>query len=133
MQALVIAAGRGNRLSNYFSPKPLTPILGLHLLERIILGAKLAGIRDFKIVVGYKADKIKREIGDGQKYGVRIEYIFNPEWRRGNGVSGLKAKDYMQEKFLLLMGDHLFDEAILKRLLQTELEEDHCTLCVDLS
>ena len=131
MQAVIIAAGKGSRLSRFYSPKPLTPIFGLRLLERIILAGRLAGIRDFKIVVGYKAAKIKKEIGTGEKYGVRIEYIDNPEWQKGNGLSVLKAKDYVQGKFLLLMSDHLFDERILQKLLQARVHSDRCLLCVD--
>ncbi len=131
MEALIIAAGKGSRLSRFYSPKPLTPIFGLRLIERIILAGKLAGIRDFKIVVGYKSEKIKKELGNGERYGVRIQYIDNPEWEKGNGVSVLKAKNYMKGKFLLLMSDHLFDESILMRLLQTPVENGNCVLCID--
>ena len=131
VEALIIAAGQGSRLRKFYSPKPLAPIFGVRLLERIILEAKMAGIRKFKIVVGYKAEKIKREIGSGKKYGVDIEYIYNPEWEKGNGVSVLKAKGYMPEKFLLLMSDHLFDSTMLEKLLKYDLKPGHCVLCVD--
>lgn len=131
IEALIIAAGRGSRLSRYYSPKPLTPIFGLGLIERIILAGKTAGVRDFKIVVGYKAAKIKKQLGNGKKYNVSIEYIDNPEWEKGNGVSVLKAKEYVQGQFLLLMSDHLFDENIIKKLLRLEIANDHCALCVD--
>lgn len=131
MEALIIAAGQGSRLSHLYSPKPLTPIFGLCLIERIILPARLAGVRHFKIVVGYKAGKIIQAIGDGQKYGVRIEYIDNPEWEKGNAFSVLKARDYVDGKFLLLMSDHIFDETVLDKLLRADVKEDQCILCVD--
>src|SRR6266508_3148361 len=131
MEAVIIAAGEGNRMSPLFSPKPLTPLLGLRLIERIFLVAKLAGINDFNIVVGYKAAAIKHAIGDGRKYGVRIKYIENPEWEKGNGVSVLKAKNHVNGKFLLLMSDHLFDEQILERLVTTHVKPGDCILCVD--
>lgn len=131
MEAVIIAAGEGNRMSPLFSPKPLTPLLGLRLIERILFVAKLAGINDFKIVVGYKAAVIKRAIGDGRKYGVRIKYIDNPEWRKGNGVSVLRAKNLVNGKFLLLMSDHLCDEQILDRLVTTHVKPGNCVLCVD--
>ena len=118
-------------MSPLFSPKPLTPLLGLPLLERILFVAKLAGINDFKIVVGYKADIIKQAIGDGRKYGLRIKYIENPEWAKGNGVSVLKAKNHVNGKFLLLMSDHLFDEQVLARLVTAHVKPGHCVLCVD--
>src|SRR5512133_2479736 len=113
MEAVIIAAGKGSRLSQLFSPKPLTPLLGLRLMERILLIGKLAGIKSFTIVVGYKAAVIKQSIGDGRNYGVRINYIENLEWKKGNGVSVLQAKNHVNGKFLLLMSDHLFDGKIL--------------------
>src|SRR5215208_3637587 len=131
MEAVIIAAGKGSRMSRQFSPKPLTPLLGLRLIERILLVTKLAGIHDFKIVVGYKGAAIEQIVGDGRKYGVRIKYIENPEWEKGNGVSVLKAKNHVNGKFLLLMSDHLFDEQILERLLTTNVKPGHCILCVD--
>ena len=131
MEALIIAAGKGSRLNHRFSPKPLLPIYGLRLIERIILTAKLAGIHRFKIVVGYKADEIMKTIGSGEKYGVHIEYIVNPEWEKGNGVSVSKAKQYLKGDFILLMSDHLFDESILKKLKQIDLDDARCILCVD--
>lgn len=131
MEALIIAAGEGTRLNTYFSPKPLIPIFGLSMIEHVILRAKLAGIKRFKIVVGYKAKRIMRKIGGGDKYGVHIDYIYNPEWEKGNGISVHKAKDCFNEKFILLMSDHLFDEAILRKLQQVPSEKDCCVLCVD--
>jgi len=131
MEAVIIAAGQGSRMSRLFSPKPLTPLLGLRLIERILLVGKLAGINDFNIVLGYKAAVIKQAIGDGRKYGVRIKYIENPEWEKGNGVSVLKAKNHVNGNFLLLMSDHLFDEQILERLVTAYVKPGHCVLCVD--
>ena len=131
MQAVIIAAGQGSRLSHLYSPKPLIPILGLRLIERIILAGKSVGVRDFKIVVGYKASEIIQVIGDGKKYDVRIEYIENPEWEKENSLSVLKAKDHVNGKFLLLMADHIFDEALLHKLLRAEVKDDQCVLCVD--
>mgnify|MGYP001142843935 CR=1 FL=1 len=131
MDALIIAAGRGSRLNDPITPKPLIPIFGLGLIERVILRAKLAGITSFKIVVGYKAKRIMKKIGNGEKYGVHVEYIFNAEWEKGNGVSVYKAKDYFKEEFILLMSDHLFDDSILKRLQEIKPKKKSCILCVD--
>lgn len=131
MQAVIIAAGKGSRMSHLYSPKPLTPIFGLRLIERIILVGKRAGVDDFKIVVGYEGTKIKKVIGSGKKYGVRIQYIDNPDWQKGNGMSVLKAKDSVQGKFLLLMSDHLCDEKILSKLLKADVEDGQCVLGVD--
>jgi len=132
MKALIIAAGRGNRLKHRFSPKPLTPIFGLTLIERILLTSKLAGIDEFVVVVGYKSHKIIKKLGDGEKYGVKIKYVTNTEWEKGNGISVLKGREYLKnENFILLMSDHLFNESILKKLKEIELKDNDCVLCID--
>jgi len=53
MKAVILAAGKGERLSkkHFREPKPLIPLLGLSLLERAIISAKECGIYDFVIVV----------------------------------------------------------------------------------
>ena len=118
MKALILAAGDGGRLENLTNdkPKPLIQLLGLSLIERAILTAKQAGIREFVIVVGYLADKIKANLKNGNRLGVKISYVENEEWQRENGVSVLKARDLFAENFVLLMSDHVFDVRILKEL-----------------
>ena len=72
MKALIIAAGRGQRLDHLTkeNPKPLIKLLGLSLIERVILTAKQAGIKEFIIVIGYLGNKIKLKLGNGEKYGI---------------------------------------------------------------
>ncbi|OYT60950.1 nucleotidyl transferase [Thermoplasmatales archaeon ex4484_30] len=132
MKALIIAAGRGKRISGITKnkPKPLLPLLGLALIERVILTSKQAGIDEFLIVIGYGGKKIKEKLGNGSKYGVRIEYVENDEWERGNGISVLKAKEMIKENFILLMSDHLFDADIIKKLQKAQVNNE-CILVID--
>jgi CDP-L-myo-inositol myo-inositolphosphotransferase len=130
-QALILAAGLGRRQKENGTSKPLIPLLGLTLIERIILTAKKAGIGNFLIVLGYNGDKIRNHLADGRKFGVEIDYIVNDEWKRGNGISVLKAREFFQESFILLMADHIFDYEILTKLRMATLQQDECILCVD--
>lgn len=118
-KALIIAAGKGGRLESLTEdePKPLIQLLGLSLIERVILTAKQAGFDEFVIVIGYLGDKIKGKLGSGNRYGVKITYIKNKEWQRGNAVSVLKAKELLEKNFILLMSDHVFDFRILEELM----------------
>jgi len=131
LKALILAAGQGRRQKENGSSKPLIPLLGLSFIERVILTAKKSGIKEFQIVIGYNGKRIQKYLGDGKKLGVSVDYIYNDEWRKGNGISVLKAKDYIQERFILLMADHLFDYKILSALQQQTIEDDECILCVD--
>jgi len=133
MKALIIAAGEGKRIRDVSGelPKPLTPLLGLSLIERIILSAKSAGINDFVIVLGYKGDKIREKLGDGSRYGVSIEYVENKEWKKGNGLSVLSAKEKIDGDFILLMSDHVFDPDIIRDLKEKKLDDADGILVVD--
>ena len=131
MKALIIAAGQGKRLRPIGDTKPLVTLLGLGLIERVILTAKKSGIKEFCIVTGYHGEKIREQLSDGKKYGVRIQYVQNDSWIRGNAISVLKARDHFKESFVLLMADHNYDHRILNELLKTKIGKDECILCVD--
>lgn len=136
-KALIIAAGQGSRLHSITNgkPKPLTQLLGLSLIERATSNLKEVGVDDIIIVIGYLGDKIKAELGDGSRSGVKISYVENDKWQKGNGISVLKAKRFLSrnddEKFFLLMSDHIFESRILEGLKKMNLEKDICTLVVD--
>lgn len=131
MKALILAAGLGIRQKENGDSKPLIPLLGLSLIERVILTAKKSGIKEFQIVIGYNGKRIQRHLGNGGKWGVNIDYIHNDEWIKSNGISVLKAKDFIHEPFILLMADHLFDAEILSELQKQATRNDECILCVD--
>jgi CDP-L-myo-inositol myo-inositolphosphotransferase len=131
MKCLIIASGEGKRLKNKGDTKPLVPLLGLTLIERTILTAKSAGISQFYIVIGYNGERIKSKLGDGKKYGVKINYIKNDEWEKGNGISVYKAKEYIKDNFILLMSDHIFGKEILIEIQKEEINSDEVILAVN--
>ena len=123
MKALILATGDWGRLGNLTKnkPKPLIKLLGLSLIERVILTAKQAGIKEFVIVVGCLGGKIKAKLGTGDRYGVEINYIENNDCQKENGISVLKAKGSLNENFVLLMSDRIFDDRILKKLVDYDI------------
>jgi NDP-sugar pyrophosphorylase family protein len=133
MKAVILAAGNGSRLRpiTYEIPKPLVPMGGVPLIERIVLSAREAGIKEFLVVLGYLGDRLKEELGDGKKHGVRIEYVENGEWEKANGVSVYKAGQVLKENFVLLMGDHIFDPRTLSVFKDFKISAKECALCVD--
>ncbi len=132
-KAVIIAAGRGSRLNGNGKdlPKPLVPVAGVGLLKRTILSAKRAGIGEFVIVTGFRGQEIREAIASDPQVDVQIDWVENPEWELGNGRSVLKAREYVNDPFLLLMSDHLFDPQALVRLQNMPLGGDEAVLCVD--
>ncbi len=132
VKCLIIAAGRGSRLSSRGDSKPLIPLLGLSLVERVILTAKKGGLTDFYVVTGYNGEKVKQYLDRfSQSRNINITYITNEEWEKGNGISVLKAKKLLNENFILLMGDHAFDESILTKLKNERIADGEVMLAVD--
>ena len=118
MKTVIIAGGKGTRISSLFNdiPKPLIPIEGMPILEREIACLKEQGIKDIIITVGYLGQQIIDYFGDGSKispvtdlpFGVTITYYFE-QTPLGNAGALFKIKDQLTEDFLLLNGDALFD------------------------
>jgi len=135
IKAVILAAGQGKRISAHMNnkPKPLIPIFGKPLIEYPLEALKENGIEKCVIVVGYKAEKIREYLGNGEKYGLKIEYVYNPEFDDGNGISLYYARQLLDENepFLVLMADHLVDSEIVKRALQSI--ENKPLLCIDYS
>ncbi len=132
MKCLIIAAGKGRRLSWKGDSKPLIPLLGVPLIERTIVTAKQADIDEFYVVSGYNGEKVRQFLdGLAVRLGVSVIHIINDDFDLDNGVSVLKAKWRLSEPFLLLMADHLFDPGILRELMKQPPVTDTITLAVD--
>ncbi len=132
MKCLIIAAGRGSRLSHKGDCKPLIEVGGTALIKRVISTANRVGIINFLVVTGHNKEKIRSYL-EGVSLGEKIEihFVYNNEWKKENGLSVLKAKDYINEKFILLMADHIFDPKILLKLKNQTIHDDEIILAVD--
>ncbi|GAI57518.1 unnamed protein product, partial [marine sediment metagenome] len=129
---LIIAAGKGMRLSQRGDSKPLIPLLGVPIIERVIRSAIVAGIDDFCVVTGYNGEKVRSFLDNlAESRRIIISHVINDDWEKDNGISVLKARDYFQENFVLLMADHLFDPELLSMLVKQPLSEGEVTLAVD--
>ena len=132
MKCLIIAAGQGTRLKAKGGVKPLVPLLGIPLIERIIRSGVEGGIDEFCVVTGYQKEKVANFLKQlSKRLNVVVTLIQNDDWQKENGFSVLKARDVLEEPFLLLMGDHLFDPAIIRSLQEQTLNEGEILLAVD--
>jgi NDP-sugar pyrophosphorylase family protein len=81
MKAVLLAAGKGTRLRPLTDemPKVMIPILGKPILEHHVEHLARAGIREIFINLHHLPERITSHFGDGEKWGVRIRYSFEPE------------------------------------------------------
>ncbi len=132
MKCLIIAAGKGHRLRSKGDSKPLVPLFGIPLIERVIRCAVEAGADDFFVVTGYQGESVCVFLDRlAKRLDIGITPIVNEDWEKENGLSVLKARDYLREPFLLLMADHLFNSSIVRKLVELPLTDGEIALGVD--
>ncbi|MBN1887073.1 MAG: nucleotidyltransferase family protein [Thermoflexales bacterium] len=107
MQAVIMAGGQGSRLRPLTEnlPKPMLPVGDRPLMELIIDQLRQAGIRRVNVSTHYQPEKITEYFGDGQAFGVEIDYVSEDRPLGTAGALGLmKTPD---EPLLVINGDIL--------------------------
>lgn len=109
-RAVVLAGGLGTRLRPYTTvlPKPLMPVGDRPILDIVVRQLKAAGFGHITISTGYLAELIEAFFGDGQKYGVRIDYHREAEPLGTVGALSM-IDDLGESDFLVMNGDVLTD------------------------
>lgn len=121
MKVIIMAGGKGTRIQSVRSdvPKPMIEICGKPILQYQIENLKACGLTDITIGVGYLGDAIKNYFKDGSQFGVNITY-FTEEYPLGTAgalfkmldgkdCAAVKTETVIDEDFLLLCGDVIFD------------------------
>lgn len=132
MQCVILAAGHGSRLRAVSASKPLTPVAGTPLIEHVVAGATIAGATEIVVVTGHEAERVEGFLaGVGRRIGVAIRFVRLADWDRPNGYSAAAGAEGLDQPFLLLMSDHLFDPALAARLIAEAPRDAALTLAVD--
>lgn len=124
-KAVILAAGKGTRMGSLTQdvPKPMLEVQGKPLLLHIIQGIKSAGITEFVIITGYKAEIIEDYFKDGAEFGIQVSYV-RQVVQDGTGKAPELAKEALQgSPFLLTYGDILVDANTYKQLVEMHLSQ----------
>jgi dTDP-glucose pyrophosphorylase len=125
-KAVLLAAGRGTRMRDLTNelPKPMMAVRGKPILQHIIEGLAAAGVQQFFIIVGWRAEVVRETLGDGTRFGVTIHYA-RQVVQDGTGKVVELARDFAgSDPFLLSYGDILVDAANYPRLTTIEPETE---------
>jgi mannose-1-phosphate guanylyltransferase len=115
MRAMLLCAGLSTRLGNLATqrPKPMLPVCGIPILAYGISNLVAHGVRDIVINTHHLGDLIQHEIGDGRRYGARIQYIHEATiLGTGGGLKHalhLLDPDGTDEPFISANGKLIFD------------------------
>jgi choline kinase len=132
MDALIIAAGYGSRLSAISPSKPLTPVAGIPLVELGVRQARAAGVERVVVVTGHAAEHVEAFLpGLACRAGVEIVAERVSDWSRPNGWSVMAGAARIDGDYLLMMTDHIFAAPILARLARQGSPLRGVTLAID--
>ena len=109
VRVVILAGGKGTRLEPYTTilPKPLMPIGDMPILEVMIRQLRYFGFTKITVAVGHLGGLIEAFFGDGEKFGVKIDYSQEDE---PLGTAGpLTLINGLDDTFLLMNGDLLTD------------------------
>jgi UDP-N-acetylglucosamine diphosphorylase/glucosamine-1-phosphate N-acetyltransferase len=121
LKGVILAAGEGRRCRplTQTRSKVMLPVGNRPFMEHVILALAANGVRDLYIVVGYQKERVMDYFEDGVDFGVKITYIEQNELL-GTAHALLKAEPYVDEEFLVVNGDNLFDTRSIKELISAK-------------
>jgi len=109
-QAIILAAGEGQRLRPFTvsRPKTMLSIAGKPILRYVVESLAKNGIRNIVLVVGYRKEEVFDYMGSGDQFGVGITYVTQKK-QLGTAHALAQAKEVAEDEFLVLPGDNLIE------------------------
>ncbi|MDO8587779.1 MAG: NDP-sugar synthase [Armatimonadota bacterium] len=124
MKAMILAAGVGSRLDPLTRnlPKPMVPIVNKPVMEHIVELLARHGFTDIMVNLYYLGDQIQSYFGNGEKWGVNIQYSMEDRlW--GDAGSVKRCEEFFDDTFLVIGADDLAD-IDLTRLVRVHKEKN---------
>ena len=115
MRALILAAGRGTRISRYLSGRPKCTVDiggGITLIENTIRQLRGMGIKDIGIILGYNQEVIREILKEHD-----IKFYYNPFFDVTNSIaSAWFARDFItnEDDIMIMNGDVFVDDSLLE-------------------
>ena len=120
MHAVLLVGGLGTRLQPILkaTPKPLARVGDMPFLELLVLQLRSQGIRRIVMCTGHLASQIEEEFGDGQKWGVAIDYSQESQALGTAGAVKLAEGHLKQASDFLVMNGDSFLELDLRQFIR---------------
>ena len=121
MKAVILSAGRGSRLLPLTEdrPKCLLPVANTSVLGFQLDTLEAEGIESVTIVTGFNSHLVEAEIAT-RPGKMSVDCIYNPFFQVADNLASCwMARASMDEDFLLINGDTLFERALLRTVLDS--------------
>jgi len=116
MKGIILHGGHGTRLRplTHTGPKQLLPIANKAMSQYALEDLKTAGINEIGIIIGdVYPEKVKEYYGTGEKFGVKITYIYQDE-PKGISHAIRLCKDFIgDDRFIVYLGDNVLRKNLI--------------------
>lgn len=105
---ILMAGGKGLRLRPFTKnlPKPMLKISKKRIIEKIIIDFVNQGFYDFIITVNYLKAKIQKFIGNGSKFGCKVNFLEEKKYMGTAGsLTKINLKNYNQDTIIVMNSD----------------------------
>ena len=128
----LMAGGFGTRLRPLTNncPKPMLKVGDKPILEQILLNFIEAGFHRFYISTHYMPEVIRDHFGNGEKWGISIQYVHEEEPLGTGGALGLLPHDEIDQPLFMMNGDLLTSLNLHSFLEFHETHNGVATMCV---
>ncbi|PSP37533.1 glucose-1-phosphate thymidylyltransferase [Halobacteriales archaeon QH_7_65_31] len=118
MHTVILAAGEGTRMRplTESAPKPMLPVADRPLVAHTADAAVAAGTDKLVFVVGYESDRVREHFGDRYR-DTPVAYATQDE-QLGTAHAAAAAREYLDDDFVVLNGDDLYDQRALGALFE---------------
>ena len=130
MRAMILAAGRGERLRPLTDtkPKPLLEVAGRPLIAHHLERLASAGFREVVINLAHLGDMIRDTLGDGTHWGLNLHYSQEPEGALDTGGGIKQALPLLGESPFAVINGDIFSHYPLGRLRAIKCDHAHLVL-----
>ena len=130
MRAMILAAGRGERLRpiSDSTPKPLVEVGGQPLIYYHLQSLAAAGFRNIVINLGHLGEQIRQTVGDGSDWSVNIEYSQEPEGALETGGGIAHALPLLGSSPFLIVNGDIYTDYPFERLRAIKCDHAHLVL-----
>ena len=126
MKAMILAAGRGERLRPHtdITPKPLIQVGRHRLIEYHLLNLARAGIEDIVINISWLADQIRETLGDGSNYSLNITYSDEGDEALETAGGIINALPYLDDEAFIVINGDIWCDYDLSSLVNRRMEHE---------
>lgn len=107
----ILAGGLATRLRPVTEtiPKALVEVAGRPFAEHQIEWLRSEGVERIVFLVGYRGDMVQEALGDGRRWNVSLEYVFDGDTLLGTGGALRRARPRLGPRFFVMYGDSYLD------------------------